>query len=314
MKTINLLIFSLFLIQTSYGQIKNSIKVEKKMNYIDSIENVKQIEDLLTKIDTNLRKFKVNSKMKFYDKDCQKISDSLKIEPWTKSDFDNNGLTDILVVGEYYDHAIFCILDKGNGKYEIKRITRRSFQDCSFPLVIENKNYTEINYFFRDEEDSYDDRIQKRKLIMKTLIFKNDDFIEKNKNIINHKITQIEYSTSGCFGTCPSFIITINQNRDITFDAKYYNEINGKEIKGKFKSKVDENKYKEIIDLINYLDFVKLKNNYSVNWTDDQTCTLKINYDNGKVKTIKDYGLIGTFGLNRTYKLLSELRLVQNWE
>jgi len=54
-------------------------------------------------------------------------------------------------------------------------------------------------------------------------------------------------------------------------------------------------------------------NSYRVSWTDDQTSTLKITYDNGKVKTIRDYGLIGTFGLSQAYKLLFDLRGSQPW-
>jgi hypothetical protein len=51
-----------------------------------------------------------------------------------------------------------------------------------------------------------------------------------------------------------------------------------------------------------------------VGWTDDQTCTLKITYDNGKTKTITDYGKIGTYGLNRVYSILFSLRQNQKWK
>ena len=48
--------------------------------------------------------------------------------------------------------------------------------------------------------------------------------------------------------------------------------------------------------------------------TDGQTCGLKITYDNGKTKIIHDYGLIGTFGLDRTYEMLFNLRKNQTWK
>jgi hypothetical protein len=313
MKILKIFVLLTFTQQTCFAQINNYIKTKKHLNYIDSIQNEKQIEDLLIKIDSNYRKFKVNSKLKFSDKICQKISDSLKIKPWTKSDFDNNGLTDILIVGEYYNPAILCILDKGNTKYEIKRITRRSFQDCSFPLVVENKNNSEIKYFYNVDSD-YGNWEEKPKLTMKTLLYKFGDFIEKNENVNNHNIEQIEYSTTGCFGTCPVFTLKINSKKSANLDAKSFNQIDGKDINGQFKSKIDDEKYNQIIDLLNYLNFEKLKNDYSVNWTDDQTCTLKITYDNGQIKTIKDYGLIGTYGLNRVYKLITELRENLEWK
>lgn len=117
-------------------------KVLHKINYIDSIQNAKQITDLILKIDNRYNEFKINDSLKFEnrhsDKNYTKIADSLKVQPWTKADFDNNGLSDILVIGKWYDHSVICILDK-NGKYELKPITRRSFQNCTFPVVENNK-------------------------------------------------------------------------------------------------------------------------------------------------------------------------------
>jgi hypothetical protein len=313
MKVLKLLILLISTQQTCFAQTNNIIKFEKHLNYIDSIQNEKQIEDLLIKIDPNYLNFKVNSKMKFEDEICQKTSDSLKIKPWIKSDFDNNGFSDILVVGKYPGHSILCILDKGNRKYQIKRITRNSFQHCTFPVVAENKTNSEINYFYK-EEDIYENWGEKHKLTIKTLLYKFGDFIEKNENINKHDIEKIEYSTSSCFGTCPVFTLEINSKKLATLNAKNYNKIDNKNVNGKFESKIDDVKYNEIIDLLNYLNFEKLKNNYSVNWTDDQTCALKITYDDGQIKTINDYGLIGTFGLNRVYKLITELRENQKWK
>ena len=65
--------------------------------------------------------------------------------------------------------------------------------------------------------------------------------------------------------------------------------------------------------MLNYIYFETLQDNFAVTWTDDQTATLKITYDSGKVKSISDYGLIGTYGLDRVYQLLYELRENQKW-
>lgn len=302
-----ILIFILF--QSCKGQSDNDVL--HKTNYIDSIQTAKQITDLILKIDNRFKEFKVNEALKFVnrysEKNYNKIAESLNIKPWTKTDFDKNGLTDILIIGNWYDHSIICILDKG-GKYEIKPITRRSFQDCTFPVVENSK----IKYFFESELER-GKLDEQRKLKQITLVYKYGDFIEENQRSANHKIEKIEYSTSGCFGTCPIFKLIINSERTAKWDAEMYNEINNKEVSGNFNSKITEDKYNEIASLLNYIDFEKLKDNYAVNWTDDQTATLKITYDNGKVKLISDYGLIGTYGLNRVYQLLSELRENQKW-
>jgi len=300
----------LFLFQSCKGQTDNT--VSHKTNYIDSIQNAKQITDLILKVDNKYKKFTVNESLKFENrysgKNYKQIADSLKIQPWTTADFDNNGLTDILVVGNWYDHSVICILDK-NGKYEIKPITRSSFQNYTFPVVKNGK----IKYYFESEPD-WRKRNEPRKLEQITLIYKFGDFIEENQLQSTHKIEKIEYSTSGCYGTCPIFNLTINSDRTANWLAKMYNKINNKEVSGNFNSKIEDDKYNDIVNLLNYIDFENLKDNYAVNWTDDQTSTLKITYDNGKIKLIRDYGLIGTYGLDRVYQLLFELRENQKWK
>lgn len=293
------------LIHSSYAQTENS--VSSKTNYIDSIQNAKQITDLLLTIDSSYKEFKLKDKLQFRDKKCQKLSDSLKVLPWTKADFDNNGLTDILVVGKWYDHSVLCILDK-QGKYEIKRITRRSFQDCTFPIVEKHA----ITYYYEGEPESGKWNVP-RKLIKITLIYKFGDFIEENQTPSNHKIEKIEYATTGCYGTCPIFKLSINSDKTAKWDAVEYNDIDKQEWKGKFQTVIAQDKFEELTNLLNYIDFETLKDRYAVNWTDDQSSILTITYDNGKVKSISDYGLIGTFGLDRIYQLLFELRENQKW-
>ncbi|PKB15264.1 hypothetical protein CLU82_0328 [Flavobacterium sp. 5] len=292
--------------QSCKGQTDNTVL--HKANYIDSIQNTKQITDLISKIDNRYKEFKPNDSLEFADKKCQNLSDSLKVQPWTKTDFDNNGLTDILVIGNWNDYSVICILDK-DGKYEINHITRRSFQECTFPVVENNK----IKYYFENEQErgKWD---EPRKLKQITLTYKFGDFIEENQTPANHKIKKIEYSTTGCYGTCPIFKLTINFDKSAKWKAEIYNEISNKEVIGNFNSKITEDKYNEIVDLLNYIDFKKLKDNYAVDWTDDQSSTLKITYDNGKTKSIRDYGLIGTYGLDRVYHLLFELRENQKWK
>lgn len=308
-KLIFQLIIFLIIFQSCKGQTNNGVL--QKSNLIDSIQTAKQITDLISKIDNRYKGFKVNETLKFEnrysDKNYKKIADSLNVQPWTKTDFDNNGLTDIMVIGNWNDHSIICILDK-DGKYEIKPITRRSFQNFTFPIVESGK----IKYFFESESER-ENFYEPRKLKQITLVYKYGDFIEENQKPADHKIEKIEYSTSRCYGTCPIYNLTINSDKTAKWHAEMYNKIKGKEVSGNFYSKITKDKYNDIVNLLNYIDFETLKDNYAVNWTDDQNAAIKIIYDNGKVKSISDYGLIGTFGLNRVYQLLFELRENQKW-
>ena len=51
-----------------------------------------------------------------------------------------------------------------------------------------------------------------------------------------------------------------------------------------------------------------------MNWTDDQASTLTLTYNNGLVKTIEDYGMIGNYGLILLYNKLQALRFNQDWK
>jgi hypothetical protein len=304
---------TVFLILFHFCKSQVDNKAIHTPNYIDSIQTAKQIEELILKIDKRYSKFKVNQTLNYEsnrtDINCKRISDSLEIKPWQKADFDNNGLSDILIVGTWTDHHILCVLDKGENHYEIKSITRRSFQECTFPVVSNNK----IKYYFEShlERENWD---KPRKLEQINLIYQFGDFIEENPMPKSHKIDKIEYSTTSCFGTCAIFKLTINSDKTAKWFADKYNEVNDKEVKGDFNSTITEDRYTEIISLLNYIGFAKLKDNYAVTWTDDQSSTLIITYDNGKTKSINDYGLIGTYGLDRVYQMLFELRTNQKWE
>lgn len=298
-------IILLILFQLCSGQPGNQHL--HKTNAIDSIQNTTQIARLLAKADERYKNIKIDEEIQFTGENCQKHADSLKIQAWTKADFDHNGLTDLLVIGSGNGNPVLCMLDKGQ-TYEVNRITRSHFQECTFPVVENNK----IKYYFEGypEIRTWD---EKPVLKEKILIYTFGDFIEENKNPANHTIEKIEYSTGPCYGNCPVFYLTINSDKTAKWFAEVYNYIAKQELEGTFQTKITQNKFDEIIHLLNYIDFEKLKDTYSVNWTDDQTSTLTITYDNGKTKSIKDYGLLGTYGLDRVYQLLFELRENQKW-
>ncbi len=303
MKTV-LFIFVLWLLTFSFSFAQNN------HNRIDKIDSIDQIYQLINSVDNNFSHFKINETLKFNDINCQKLSDSLKLKPYFKADFDNNGFTDLLVIGKLFEHTIICIMSYPNNKHLIKKLTRSHFQNCSFPVLATIKSDTVtsyIDYFFFDEL-TWKNKDSSRRIQTKKLIYKFQDFIEYNNSNNFYNIQKIQFSTMGCFGECPIFSLQIDSNRKAKYFAHQFNEPDGK-FKGQIKSK----DYIQIVELLNYIDFPNLNDNYQVSWTDDQTSILKISYDNGKTKSIYDYGLIGTYGLDRLYDLLFQLRKNQNW-
>lgn len=285
---------------------------------IDHLNSNSEVEKLIRSFDKDYQQFSLKSITAFksdYNEEgfCKRIADSLGItKSFYKADFDHNGYTDLLAIGDYYGFKIFIVMNYGNDSLKLKRLTRRSFQECTFPKIISD---TIIRYYFLPQP-SWREKEESTSLQSIDLIFKYGDFIEYNSHPRNYSIEKIEYQTSTCFGTCPKFNIVIDPDKSSIFKAEAYNRnnTNGKAIAGIFKTVLSDSSFSEIISLLNYIDFPNLKDNYAVNWTDDQTSTLTVTFNSGQVKTIKDYGLIGTYGLDRLYELIFKLRLNENWK
>jgi hypothetical protein len=147
-----------------------------------------------------------------------------------------------------------------------------------------------------------------RHLKIDTLIYKFGGFIEYNHAPAKHQIQKIEYLTDGCEGRCPIFYLEIDKNGEAIYNAIKFNDL-----EGEYVAKIDSIRFKELIDILNYIDFPKLDTSYSVSWTCDASIDLEITYNNGLKKTIHDYALVGTYGLSQTYRILSNLRENQKW-
>ena len=291
---------------------------QKFLSRIDSLNSKEDVETLIHSFDKDYQKFKLKPISEFESDDntkgfCKKIADSLYIKKsFYRADFDNNGFTDLLTIGDYYDFKIFVVMNYGHDSLKLNRLTRRSFQEYTFPKIL---NDTLIRYYFM-QEPNWNDKDQSATLQYKDLTFKYGDFVEYNSKPKSYSIEKIEYQTTMCYGSCPKFHISILRDKSSIFIAEAYNREfrNNKEIEGEFNTTLSDNSFSEIINLLNYIDFPNLKDNYAVGWTDDQTCTLTIRYNNGQVKTIRDYGLIGTYGLVKLYQMLFDLRFNQNWK
>jgi hypothetical protein len=306
----------------------NTQNVTHYHNKIDDINNIQQIRPIFNQlIGKSSNRYFINDTFAFSDslahpgayippntkRAFKNLQSKIHAPAWAKADFDGNGYTDILITGYSDDPFAVCIMDSGNNSFFLRWITRRSFQNTVLPLVTAIEGMPAIMYYHYPNNANYSD--DTTQIDCDTLVYKFGDFVEYCGKPETHDISKIEYSTSLCFGSCPSFTLTINNKKAGVLNAKQFNtDEHNHEMKGFYDVIIDEASYTEIINLLNYTGFARLADNYRVNWTDDQTCTLKITYDNGKVKTISDYGLLGSFGLGNLYKKLFNIRFNQNWQ
>ncbi len=280
--------------------------VEHKPNYIDSIQNAKQIKELILKIDTNLSYMNITDSLITGEGLRTIVKEVFKIKkPWSKADFDQNGLTDILVIynNDIYNFRVMCILDKGNN-YEGKFISYSDFDNYLFPIVQENKIkcYILNNYLRAIIPEQFN------------LIYKFNDFIEENKNPTNYKIEKIEFTFQSGWGLgeYDDLYLTIDSDRKANWLSKRYKISNNNKVKKQFKTVITKDKYNEIIDLINYSEFEKVNSDKSACY-DCNDVSLKITYNNGQTKVIDDNNLDEKFILKKIYDLLLELTKNQKW-
>ncbi len=287
---LNVLLFLFPLLCSTYamGQ-KNAVLVHH--NKIDELSNIKEISDFIDFIGQEYFEeygspFTINETLDYEYIECQKLRDSLKAKPYYKADIDNNGYTDLLVAGKLYEeHYILTVRDAGNNTFFIKELTRTG-SVCSFVEIVTINNTNYLDYHaYKTKKDSLI-------LSYRRLIYKYDDFIEYNPKPKKRSISHISLSQHSSW---PDFSrsIYINEDRTIT------NSLN--------KSyRMEETEYKELIDLLNYINFTELKERYRINYTDARSGILRIEYGHGKTKTIHDYGLQGTFGLKRVYDIIKK--------
>lgn len=295
-KIFSLLIF-FFHLSLFYSQDK------KVFNKIDSLNSAKDVQEFL-----NNEKNKINYYLDVedkidYDRYCALIADSLNLKQnWEKADFDNNGLTDLLVTGKISEGPkTIYILDKGD-HFESKNLSKGGlYEQCSFSIVKDHKiEYHSVKIL---------NRYGFIKRLTENLVYKFGEFIEENKAPERHNILEIQFENSGSHWNTFVLKMEIVSNRDVTWISRN----DGFLTSGVYTAKISQDKFKEIVDLLNYINFENLADEYEVGYSDAATTYLKVTYDNLKVKNIRDSGGMGTRGLRKLYDILNDLKGNQQW-
>lgn len=290
-------------------------------NTIDDLKTTKQVENFIKTVNKDFAKvrldfdranFRIESVDSIYSNiKCVEIFKSSEIKNWEKIDINNDGLTDLLFIPHYFGYSQYVIIDKGNESFQLIRLID-DFDSCEFikPIKVENKNQIWIIKVIMHPFGYVRKNTEEENVKIDTLTFRYNSFIElNNKKIKKLKIESIEVKTSGCFGTSPVLELRLDKNGKAEFNGLGYTKFIGKST-----STIDLTKMNEIMELINYIEIKKLKDEYSVNWTDDMTINLKIKFKDGLVKEINDYGLRGTFGLTALYNKLIKIGTETEWK
>lgn len=273
------------------------ISVHCKANEIDRL---KTVED----VNTFLKNKSKNKKIDYFGETKWDTSGQVINEKFLKIDLNDDGLTDLIVNGTY----LFVVLDMSNNDFSFHFIDSGAFLLRKYLLarIDSSGNQPMMIVKSYDEEAKYEKKAVKP--TYDTLLIKYDGLTEYHRYSDSLGISKLSFSTTMCFGTCPVFELVILADGTAQYNAIKYNPE-----QGNFEGKIDSKLLAKLFGLVEYLNLRDLRDRYQVNWTDDQTCNLKVEYKNGVTKSIQDYGLVGTFGLQRLYNMLFALRASQTW-
>ncbi|AXT19244.1 hypothetical protein D7030_13520 [Flavobacteriaceae bacterium AU392] len=283
-------------------------------NQIDNLNNTEEVLQFVKSfnkdfINDKYAEFQIRSTKEISkDLNCGGLFNKWSIKNWEKIDLNNDNLTDLIVIGYLYDYFTIAIIDKNQGDYKIHRINKNPFEKCELvkPIKVEGENqlkifhkkYTQTGLFEFDSKNLID-----------TLSFKYDDILELNDVLENYNIKSIQLKTSYCFGSCPVFTLKMYKNGNVEYKGEEYVDY-----KGEYKTKFPIKRFNTLAAILNYIRVKELKDTYAVTWTDDQTAFLEIEFKNGEVKKIKDYGLQGTYGLRTIYNKMIEIGTKTKWK
>ncbi|WP_298901603.1 DUF6438 domain-containing protein [uncultured Psychroserpens sp.] len=308
----------------SCAKEKSTLKETIKRTKVDSISNLNELRTFIKTTDSTLNQFlyatpKSYNQEGFHVAKIKRRLDSMFPNiTFIKEDFDANGFTDLIITGAFYQHSfkVMAIMNYGNDHYAPIPLTLSLINDFPiYPKLVYKDEIPAVElYSISNYAENFENGISKT-----TLVYKYGRFIDFNEEGEDYQISQIEYRAEGCFGTCPVFELVLNENAKSSFIARYHNfsktlKIDPNKEEGYFETTIAKDKFSELCEIINYLQIKNLSDSYFAGGTCQPSCTLKVYFTDGTVKTIEDYGKSGTNGLYYLYRKLSDLRFNQDWE
>lgn len=117
------------------------------------------------------------------------------------------------------------------------------------------------------------------------------------------KINKIIYKRTACFGDCPSYEVTFYKSGTAEYEGYYFVKM-----KGKYKGKIDKYIFARLTYLLDRNNILDLKDNYSSRISDASAAILTIEFENKKVKGIRnynDYGPIELWGIDKVIEAVT---------
>lgn len=285
--------------------------------YAQSIETINSNEEALAFV----KKVNHGFEERTPDAEYKHLRDSLfpvlkRVNYYEKADYDNNGYTDLLFNGcswcidgyDYCQSLPLVILSFGNDSFQIKEISCKKYRIYLAARTVQTggRPLIEIAYAGHERESDNSPTLQIERV--DTLVYAFGEFVE-NTRPAHHTIEKISFLRScysNAFNDSCSFILTFSPD---TTQLTRQVSTNWNTVIKKYVAGTDTACWNRLTGLLNRMNFPRLKESFSAGGTHQPFGFLSITYDNGKVSSIGDYGMVGTYALMAIYKICYKTEL-----
>ncbi len=122
------------------------------------------------------------------------------------------------------------------------------------------------------------------------------------------KIKEIIYQRTTCFGDCPSYEVTFYKSGKAEYIGYYFVKM-----KGKFKGNIDKYIFARLTYLLEKDSILNLNDDYSSRISDASAAILTIEFENKKLKSIRNYNNYGPIELWGIDKVIEAVTKEINW-
>lgn len=251
-------------------------------------------------------------------KSFRKIIATENLKPIFKAALNGDGKQDYLVNLEYEKDTLnqivvrpffgedskncIVVLSSSSG-YKILNAGSKRVYDIFSAKIINYKGQNLIKLLnFKPRFDDLNDILK-----FDTLMVRNNQLTEFVKTRSNNNIPEIKFTQFG--GYVPGIHFTLSLKKDsIILNSKFY-----KKLQGRYFGNNNQD-FGNLALYLNDIDFKNLKERYSIGCCDHSAIETKIVYNNGKTKTIYDYGEKGSLGLLKFYDAIHSITEKQKWQ
>jgi hypothetical protein len=243
--------------------------------------------------------------------------DSLLGVKWIVHDFNNDKKKDLIFNGRIGKHQAVIIAFISDAD-SVKHVQLGHIYGNHYPQSISlyNNEYLISGHIPNDGFDkSWNARLKND-----TLTWRFGGFIEYQPAKEKSSFDSLSYtSRSPWMGITPR-LINIYRDGSARYTGTHFRTdiFNGKktnvQVAETFTKNINKAQLKELQQLISWIGFARLKDNYSLpNIFDLSTAYTMIYLKGGPAKKIEDYGMEGSYGLRLLYSKLFQLTTEKNW-